>query len=596
MNHKGFSKKRLFSFLTLFFFLFFIEISTKVLSGEPIPNVHYANSDYKSEYRILFLGDSVVFGSNLNHAKTLPVTLQKYLRQYIANKQINVINAGVAEYSTFQKYYFLKKYGLDLSPDLVLLGIALKDVFEPQLSDKAWKEIEDNLLSLKKLCEQNNIPLAVVIFPYAGQVLDKVRSLKPQERLVSFLDKNEIKYFDLTKDFLNRPNVVSLFLVKDRNHLSPEGFDFTGKLLAGYLKSTVNPLYGNPYAVSRIKFYETAADFKGGQYFRTTWQTPKGISLKKSRDDYPTSGSYISLPFVSPFPMSEILPTWNVDCPVSTGFAVYFQVSKDSRSWSEWLFLGRDGYTPKSLKKLVHTTGAVVDVDFMQLTKPFQYFKWRIELFTRVPNTSPLLRRFAVCYGNSSGDEEIFKKFSGDKTAPRGWARKLDLPYYSQLTPEKDIPETMRYSICCPTSVRMVLGYYGIQQSEKEVCDLSLDPEYEIWGGWPRAAQTLYHFRLRSYVTQIRSFEDIKSFIARGIPIIISIRAKKGELPSAPYQEEVAHVLVISGLAEDGRVWVEDPYNVDGKMGPRFWTRAEIEKTFIGTGGVAIIAEPPSGN
>jgi hypothetical protein len=427
-------------------------------------------------------------------------------------------------------------------------------------------------------------------------VVDKVRSLKPQERLTAFLDKNEIKYFDLTKDFFNQPNAASLFLVKDRNHLSPEGADFTGKLLAGYLKSIVNPLYGNPYAVSRIKFYETAADFKGGEFLRTMWQTPKGISLKKSREDYPTSGSYTSLPFVSPFSMSEILPTWNVDRPTSTGFAVYFQVSEDSRSWSEWLFLGRDGYTPKSLKKLVHTTGAVVDVDFMQLTKPFQYFKWRIDLFTQIPNTSPLLRRFAVCYGNSSGDEEIFKKFSVEKPAPRGWARKLEMPYYSQLTPEKDITEVMHYSICCPTSVRMVLGYYGIQRSEKEVCDLCLDPEYEIWGGWPRSAQTLYSFGFRAYVTQIRSFEEIKSYIARGIPLIISIRAKKGELQSAPYPEVEAHVLVISGLTEDGHVWVEDPYNTDGKKGPRLWTRTEIEKTLIGTGGVVVIAESPSRN
>ncbi|MCX6998865.1 MAG: C39 family peptidase, partial [Candidatus Sumerlaeota bacterium] len=323
------------------------------------------------------------------------------------------------------------------------------------------------------------------------------------------------------------------------------------------MKSIVNPLYGNPYAVSRIKFYETAADFKGGEYLQTMWQTPKGISLKKSREDYSTSGSYTSLPFVSPFPMSEILPTWNVDRPTSTGFAIYFQVSEDSRSWSEWLFLGRDGDTPRSLKKVVHTTGAVVDVDFMQLTKPFQYFKWRIDLFTQIPNTSPLLRRFAVCYGNSSGDEEIFKKFSEEKTAPGGWARKLDMPYYSQLTPEKDIPEAMRYSICCPTSVRMVLGYYGINRSEKEICDLNLDPEYEIWGGWPRSAQTLYSFGFRAYVTQIRSFEEIKSYIGRGIPLIISIRAKKGELPSTPYHEVEAHVLVISGLTEDGHVWVE---------------------------------------
>ena len=569
--------------LILFIFVFFTEFSTGVFSGEPAPK----------EFRILFLRDSVVFDSKLNHAEILPVAMQKYLRQYIANKKTSVISAGVSGYSTLQKFYFAEKRGFGVSPDLVLFGVALNNMVAPQSAAKAWKEVENNLLSLKKLCDPNDNTLVVAIFPYFGQVTAKAKSLKPQERLTAFLDKNEITYFDLTKDFLNHPNAVSLFLTSDKNYLSHEGAEFSGKLLAGYLKSFVNPLNGNPYAVSRIEFYETLADFEGGEYFRTC-QTSKGISLKKSRDDYPTSGSYTSPPFASPFPITEILPTWNVDRPTSTGFAVYFQVSEDGRSWSEWLFLGRDGATPVSLQKEVHTTGAVVDVDFMQLTRNFRYFRWRIELFTQVPKISPSLRRFAVCYGNSSGDEEIFKKFSEEKTSPRGWARRLEMPYYSQLTHEKDITEAMRYCICCPTSVRMVLGYYGISKSEKEICDLNLDPEYNIWGGWPRSAQTLYTFGFRAYVTQIRSFEEIKSYIARGIPLIMSIRAKKGELPSAPYYENVVHVLVISGLTEDGHVWVEDPYNTDGKMGPRLWTQAEVEKTLIGTGGVVVIAEPIS--
>jgi hypothetical protein len=38
-------------------------------------------------------------------------------------------------------------------------------------------------------------------------------------------------------------------------------------------------------------------------------------------------------------------------------------------------------------------------------------------------------------------------------------------------------------------------------------------------------------------------------------------------------------------------VWVNDPYNTDGKLGPRLWTRKEIEKVLIGRGGVVIVAE-----
>jgi len=551
--------------------------------------IPFSSQKSENEYRVLFLGDSALPGDKSNNEEDLPATLQKYMRQYYANKQINVINAGAEGYSFSQEYDFMEKRGLNLSPDLVLYVFLLNML-------KEQKEFENNLLLVKKICDQHNITFTVIIIPSAGQVVYKRGSLKSQEQLEKFLQENDFKYFDLANDFSNHPNAASLFLPREENLLSTEGFDLAGKVLAGNLKSIVNPLLGNAFAVSRMKFYETDTDFEGGEYLQTSWQSPKGISLQNTGEDYPTSGSYSSSPFDAPFPMSEILPTWNVDRPTSTGFAVYFQVSEDGHSWSEWLFLGRDGSTPKSLNKTLHTTGAVVDVDFMLLTKDFKYFKWRIDLFTQIPGSSPILRRFAVCYGNSSGDEEIFKNFSGKITVPKGWARKLEMPYYSQLTPEKDIPESMRYSICCPTSLRMVLEYYGVKRSARELCDLNLDPEYQIWGGWPKSAQTLYSFGFRSYVTQIRSFDEIKSWIARGIPLIISIRAKKGELQSAPYPEVGGHVLVISGLTEDGHVWMEDPYNTDGKMGSRLWTRKEIEKTLIGTGGVVVIAEPPSGN
>jgi len=546
-------------------------------------SIPYSSHKSENEYRVLFLGDPTLSGDKSTNVDALPGALQKYMRQYFANKETNVINADSEGYSIVQCYDFFKNRGFSLSPDLVLVCFALNHV-------KDSREFDNNLILLKNFCNECNIPLVEMIFPYPNQ-------MKDQEGMVKFLEENEFTFFDLEKDFFNHPNPASLFLAKEGSPLSPEGGDFAGKLLAGKLKSIVNPLFGNPYAVSRMKFYETDTDFEGGEYFQTTWQSKKGISLNKSGDKFRTYGKYIfgsytSPSFASPFPMSEILPTWNVDRPTSTGFAIYFQLSEDNLLWSDWLFLGRDGSTPKNLDKTLHTTGAVVDVDFMLLTKPFRYFKWRVDLFTEVPDASPILKRFAVCYGNSNGDEEIFKKFSEKKPAPEGWARKLEMPYYSQLTPEKDISEVMRYSICCPTSIRMVLGYYGIHKGEKEICDLNLDPEYEIWGGWPKSAQTLYSFGFRSYVTQVRSFDEIKSYIARGIPLIISIRAKKGELQSAPYPEVGAHVLVISGLTEDGYVWMEDPYNTDGKMGSRLWTRTEIEKTLINTGGVVVIAEP----
>ena len=138
----------------------------------------------------------------------------------------------------------------------------------------------------------------------------------------------------------------------------------------------------------------------------------------------------------------------------------------------------------------------------------------------------------------------------------------------------------------------MALEYYGVSLPLRNVCDICFDRDNRIWGNWARAAQTLHQFGLRSHVAQIRSFEEIKPFIARGIPLIISVRASEGDLPSAPYKKTSGHILIISGVDQNDTVWVNDPYNTDGKEGARLWTRKEIETVLIGKGGVVIVAEP----
>lgn len=353
-----------------------------------------------------------------------------------------------------------------------------------------------------------------------------------------------------------------------------------------------NQLKGNPYAVSRMKFYETDADFASGVFTRTRLQKGEGVLYQRGGWDAPTSGSYTSAPFESPFTLTEILPSWNVDCPTSAGIAVWMSVSEDGRAWSQWLYLGREGWTPPLWKKPLRDKGALVDIDYLILNKPFRFFKWRMEFYSQTLEAEVRLKLFAVCYGNSSGDEQIYKKFYQKPPEPKDWARRLDVPWRSQLAADQNVPREMRGSICCPTSISMILEYYKHKLQTKAVCDLCFDSDYEIWGVWPRAAQTLYRFGLRSYVMQIRTLEEIKPFIAGGVPLIISIRAEKGELASAPYRESDGHVLIISGMEKDGRIWVNDPYNPDGGEGQRLWSREDIEKAFIGAGGVAIIAEP----
>jgi len=353
-----------------------------------------------------------------------------------------------------------------------------------------------------------------------------------------------------------------------------------------------NKLKSKPFSVSQTRFFETVKDFEKGQFLDTVFSPGKGIALVKQSRRFVKSGSFVSPVIKTPFPITELIPSWNIDTPTSTGFAVYFKVGGMESGWTDWFFLGREGITPKINFKSKSQKGVSVDVDYLLLEKPFSYYQWRADLFTKAPARSPHLKLLSVAIGNSRGNKKLHEKFSRKISPENGWIKKLNVPYRSQLAKRPRIKKRTRHSICCPVSVAMVLEYYGVKVSTKKICDLCFCPDYKIWGVWLRAAQTLSRFGLRSYVTQLRSVDELKPFISKDIPVIISIKARKGEIPSAPYNQARGHLLVVIGFDTDENVWVNDPYNTDGKKGPRKWTKKELETVFVSRGGIAIIAEP----
>ncbi len=100
-------------------------INSKGLRG---PEIEYEKpGDTK---RILFLGDSVIFGYKLNsYRETIPYLIQERLNEK-HNLKVQCINSGVSGYSPWQEYIYLKKEGIKYDPDLVVIGFVLNDVTE----------------------------------------------------------------------------------------------------------------------------------------------------------------------------------------------------------------------------------------------------------------------------------------------------------------------------------------------------------------------------------------------------------------------------------------------------------------------------------
>jgi lysophospholipase L1-like esterase len=93
-------------------------------------------------FRIMFLGDSLIWSSETSSGKLYTEVVEKNLNKLLyVNKNIEVINAGIPGYTTYQELEFLNVYGLDMQPDLVVLGFVFNDVFYKYLHRPTGEKI-----------------------------------------------------------------------------------------------------------------------------------------------------------------------------------------------------------------------------------------------------------------------------------------------------------------------------------------------------------------------------------------------------------------------------------------------------------------------
>ena len=89
-------------------------------------------------YRILGLGDSVMFGQGVSDGREYLARLEKNLNEDDPSRAWQVLNAAVPGYNTAQELAYLKSRGLEFRPDLVVLGFVSNDVNLPSFLHRAF--------------------------------------------------------------------------------------------------------------------------------------------------------------------------------------------------------------------------------------------------------------------------------------------------------------------------------------------------------------------------------------------------------------------------------------------------------------------------
>jgi len=92
-----------------------------------------------TEYRIVALGDSHVYGQGVADADLATSVLERHYRQAPRSCDVRVVNLGVRAYGINQEYGVLRLLGRRLAPDHVLLFFSLND-FELVNVQRRWEQ------------------------------------------------------------------------------------------------------------------------------------------------------------------------------------------------------------------------------------------------------------------------------------------------------------------------------------------------------------------------------------------------------------------------------------------------------------------------
>jgi lysophospholipase L1-like esterase len=79
------------------------------------------------QIRILFVGDSCIFGFGVQEHEAIPAYLETGIARRFPGADVECINAGVPGYSLFQSWRYLETAGFDLNPDLIILKSGWND-------------------------------------------------------------------------------------------------------------------------------------------------------------------------------------------------------------------------------------------------------------------------------------------------------------------------------------------------------------------------------------------------------------------------------------------------------------------------------------
>ena len=267
---------------------------------------------------------------------------------------------------------------------------------------------------------------------------------------------------------------------------------------------------------------------------------PEGI-LKVEKASEP---SYAEFELNSPFPFNELI------CSVSAGLSPKDVLEPSVEINGEKFSCGK--FSPGASESLSEKTDkALMDTDILRLREKACKLKVRINLYNDSGSTNTIkLVNFVLTDATLPYNPE-----EAEGTSAKLAKKRLEVPPISQMA------QQIQYSrdICSPTSLAMLLNFYGIKKTPVEISEKVMDNRNGIYGNWLFNTMYASTKNLYAFVARLNTVEEAARYLELGIPVIASITFGPDELKNSPLKKTAGHLVLIKGLDEKGNFIVNDP-------------------------------------
>lgn len=352
-------------------------------------------------------------------------------------------------------------------------------------------------------------------------------------------------------------------------------------LLAG----AVGAATADASASRRLFRFETRRDFAAFHCSGAKWDPAQsGIVFRGSgapADEKGVPMGEIESPELVPgFRFDEVVLSWNGSAPSGSYIRIYLQVRTGDRWSREFCYaIWNEDNTPMKRMSVrgQRDSLAALNADILNLKKPAEAVRVSARLCSADGEAYPTLRMLNVHVLDSEAP------LPSARANKRVWGTDLDVPQLSQLS----VPDGGRF--CSATSTAMVLSYWGQELGRPDLtCGVqqAVDGIYDIgWGGtgnWTFNTAFAGTFDgIRAVVTRFTGISQIEEWIARGVPVIVSLDYNK--LRARDTNQRSGHLMVMRGFTPEGECVLNDPNTrLDlGRNGRVVYSRAALEAAWL---------------